>query len=359
MKKVLSKIAYGLLVAWGVISLIFFIFNVLPGDPASMMLGQRADQKSLDAIRIQMGLDKPAWKRYCYYLNDLSPISIYVSNPEDQNPWLKEKLSRSTRLISLKKYVIVLKSPWLGRSFQSGRPVSSMLGEALPNSLLLAGVSIILAFGLGTLLGVFSAFRKDSWADRSAIFLSTLGMSLPSFFAAILIAYLFAFKLGHISHLNLTGNLWEVDDLGRGMVFRPENIILPALTLGIRPLAVVLLLSRNSVLEVLGQDYIRTARAKGVSRRRLIFRHVLRNALNPVVTAVSGWFAGMLAGVVFIEYIFGWKGLGYMIVNALNFYDIPVVLGVVLVLALSFVLINIVVDGIYVLLDPRLRRSGS
>ncbi|MFC2090272.1 ABC transporter permease, partial [Bacteroidota bacterium] len=191
--------------------------------------------------------------------------------------------------------------------------------------------------------------------DRIVLIVSTIGISLPSFFTAILFGWFFAFVLGDLTHLNLTGNIYEIDDLGEGKVLVLKNLILPALTLGIRPLSVFIQLSRNSMLDVLGQDYIRTARAKGLHYTRIITHHALRNALNPVITAVSGWFASLMAGVVFVEYIFGWKGLGYLIVNALNMYDMPVVLGAVITIAAFFVLINILVDIIYAILDPKIR----
>ena len=180
-------------------------------------------------------------------------------------------------------------------------------------------------------------------------------MSLPSFFAAILIGWLFAYKLQDFTGLNLTGNLFEVDEMGQGTHLSLKNLILPAITLGIRPLSVVVQLSRNSMLDVLSQDYIRTARAKGLSFTRVLMKHALKNSMNPLVTAVSGWFASLMAGVIFVEYIFGWKGLGYVIVNALNHYDYPLVLGSVIMISLIFVVINILVDLIYAWLDPRIR----
>jgi peptide/nickel transport system permease protein len=153
----------------------------------------------------------------------------------------------------------------------------------------------------------------------------------------------------------MTGSLYEVDDMGSGSHIQWKNIILPAIVLGIRPLGVVIQLMRNSLLEVLSQDYIRTARAKGLSEIRIIRKHALKNALNPVVTAISGWFASMLAGAVFVEYIFGWNGLGKEVVEALNTLDLPVIMGSVLVIAATFVVINILVDVIYAWLDPRIR----
>jgi peptide/nickel transport system permease protein len=155
----------------------------------------------------------------------------------------------------------------------------------------------------------------------------------------------------------MTGSLYEVDDYGRGSFLQLKNLILPALTLGIRPLSVIIQLSRNSLLEVLSKDYIRTATAKGLSKFTVIFKHALRNALNPVVTAVSGWFASLLAGAVFVEYIFAWNGIGKEIVDALNKMDLPVVMGAVLFIASIFVIINILVDLIYGWLDPRIKIS--
>ena len=180
-------------------------------------------------------------------------------------------------------------------------------------------------------------------------------MSVPSFFSAILIAWLFGFVLNDLTSLNMTGSLYEVDDYGRGSFLQIKNLILPAITLGIRPLSVIIQLCRSSLLEVLGEDYIRTALAKGLNHYIVIFKHALKNALNPLITTVSGWFASMLAGAVFVEYIFGWNGIGKEIVDALNKMDLPVVMGAVLFIALIFVIINILVDIVYAWLDPRIR----
>jgi peptide/nickel transport system permease protein len=219
----------------------------------------------------------------------------------------------------------------------------------------LALTAIILAFIFGLFTGTLCAIYKDSWFDRISLIISTIGVSLPSFFTAILFGWFFAFVLADITNLNLTGNIYEIDDLGNGRVLRIKNLILPAFTLGIRPLSIIIQLSRNAMLDVLSQDYIRTARAKGLQFSKIIMKHALRNSMNPIVTAVSGWFASLMAGVVFVEYIFGWKGLGYLIVDALNQYDMPVVLGAVITIASLFVIINILVDISYSWLDPRIR----
>jgi len=353
-----GRITYGLLVILGVITVIFFLFNVLPGDPAQMMLGQRADLKNVEIIRKELGLDKPLYLQYLRYVNDLSPVSVHNKLNESSFFFLNEENYGKTNILLRFKsgWICVLKFPYMGRSFQSQRTTGAMIREALPNSLILAFCSILLAFVAGNFLGIIAAVRKDSWYDRSILILSTFGMALPSFFAAILIAWLFAYKLGNITNLNLTGNLYEINDFNGNLTLQLRNLILPAFTLGIRPLSVVVQLSRNSLLDVLNQDYIRTAFAKGLTYSRVITVHALRNSLNPVITAISGWFASMLAGVVFVEYIFGWRGLGYMIVNALNFYDLPVVMSVVITIAVIFVIVNIIVDFLYTILDPRLRK---
>jgi peptide/nickel transport system permease protein len=180
-------------------------------------------------------------------------------------------------------------------------------------------------------------------------------MSLPSFFAAIIIAWLFAFLLADYTGLSMFGSLYSVDDMGNGEYINFKNITLPALTLGIRPLAVISELTKSTVIDIMQQDYIRTARAKGLSNIVIIWRHVLKNALNPIITAVTGWFASLLAGAVFVEYIFDWKGIGVVIVDGLEKYDFPVVMGALLIICVMLVLINIITDILYGILDPRIR----
>ena len=178
-------------------------------------------------------------------------------------------------------------------------------------------------------------------------------MSVPSFFSAILFSWLFGYVWHRYTGLNMTGSLYEVDDFGMARYLNFKNLLLPAVVLGIRPLAIIIQLMRSSLIDVLAQDYILTAKAKGLSTTAILFRHALKNALNPVVTAVSGWFASLLAGAVFVEYIFGWKGLGKEIVDALNTLDIPVIMGAVVTIATLFIVINILVDYLYTLLNPQ------
>lgn len=352
-----KRLLYGFLVLLGVVTLVFFLFNVLPGDPARMMLGQRADAESIEAINRDLGRDKPIVTQYVNYLNDLSPISLHNNQDSASFFYLSSDKYNYATLLRMGSTSLVVKTPYLRRSYQSQRKVSEIISTAFPQTAVLALTAMIFALLVGITLGVVSALHKDSWVDRLSLVLSTLGMSLPSFFAAILIAWLFAYVLADWTGLNMFGNLFSVDDYGDGEYIDLKNLILPALTLGIRPLATLTQLTRNSMLEALSQDYIRTARAKGLSHRRVVVRHALRNALNPVVTSASGWLASLLAGAVFVEYVFDWKGMGVVIVDALDKYDFPVVMGAILFICVILVIINILTDLLYALLDPRIRLS--
>jgi peptide/nickel transport system permease protein len=350
-------LGYGIATLLGVITVIFFLFNVLPGDPARMMLDQREDADQLQAIREKYGFDKPIGTQYVYYLNDLSPISIH-SKSKSNYTYLGNNNFNYITLWHFNSVNVVLKYPYLRKSYQKNdKNVSEVIAETLPNTAVLAISAITIAIIVGVFFGIISALFKDSFFDKLIAVISTLGMSVPSFFSAILFAWIFGFVLHKYTNLNMTGSLYEVDDFGEKVYIQWKNLLLPAIVLGIRPLAVVIQLMRNSLLEVLSQDYIRTAKSKGLSTYKIIKTHALKNALNPVVTAISGWFASMLAGAVFIEYIFNWNGLGREIVNALNTLDLPVIMGSVLTIATVFILINILVDIIYGILDPKIRTS--
>lgn len=319
------------------------------------MLDQREDSEQLARIKKKYGFDLPIGQQYLHYLNDLSPISYHSLNPEDFSNSQRYPQEPQTCL-RIGKAQICLKTPFLRTSFRSqGKPVSSILSETFPNTLILALAAMSIAMTLGLALGLVAAQFKGSFLDRLISLIGTLGMSVPSFFSAILMAWIFGYLLAEYTGLNMTGSLYEVDPYGEGRYLAWSNLILPALTLGIRPLAVIIQLTRSSILEELGQDYIRTARAKGLSNSYILRKHALRNALNPVITAASGWFASMLAGAVFVEYIFGWNGLGKQIVEALNQLDLPVVMGAVLLIAITFVIISILVDLLYAWIDPRVR----
>lgn len=347
------KLLYSLTVLLGIVTVVFLLFTALPGDPARLMLGQRADQSEVEMIRKDLGLDLPIFTQYLVYLNDLSPLAFYNRSDEESPYYFKLDEHESSNVVwSGSSTNVVLKAPYLRRSYQSQQTVTAIVLEALPSTAVLAVSAITIATVLGILFGIIGALFKGQWPDKLLMVFSIFGMSLPSFVAAILIMWLFAYLLGHITGLEVTGSLYEIDEFeGKKIVLK--NLILPAITLGVRPLAVFMQLTRNSMLEVLSMDYVRTATAKGLSFRTVVMKHALRNALNPVITAISGWLASLLAGAVFVEIVFGWKGLGLIMLNALNTYDLPVVMGCIILVAVIFVLINMLVDILYGIFDPR------
>ncbi len=349
MKRKLGSILYAISVLWGVVTLVFFLFNVLPGDPARITMGQRSDLASIENVRKELHLDKPVWKRYVLYLNDLSPISLHQDNNTNVQKYNGIKIIGAKDGTSL-----FIKQPYLGRSYQSKKLVATMLSEALPGTLVLALAAMLFATIFGIALGVLAALYKGTVWDSTAIITSVAGISTPSFFAGLIIAFVGGYLLKDITGLNMTGSLWEYDINGN-KYFSIKNLILPALTLGIRPLAIIAQLTRSALLDVLHQDYIRTAYAKGLKKWQVIWRHALPNALIPVVTAISGWLAELLAGSFFVEFIFGWKGLGKLTVEALEKFDFPVVTGAILVSATIFILVNVLTDLLYKKIDPRIK----
>jgi len=345
----IRKFLYGSAVMLGIVVVVFFLFNILPVDPARMTQGQRADVQSLQAVRKEFGLDKSVPVQFVYYLNDLSPLGVH-----ENTLTARQKYHYITLLHFSQHKVIALKWPYLRRSYQTSKDVASLLMEVVPNTLILATTAMLFAIVIGVFLGIVSAIHKDTWIDRSALAFSTLGISAPSFFAGIIIAWIFGFVLSKYTGLNMSGSLYSYDPF-KGRVIIWKNLLLPMVTLGFRPLAIIVQLTRNAMLDVLGQDYIRTARAKGLSEHTIIYRHALKNALNPVITAIATWFASLLAGSFFVEYIFGYNGLGKTTVNALEMSDFPVVMGAILFIAFIFVVINILVDVVYVWIDPRVK----
>ncbi len=343
---IIKKLLYGLLVLAGVTVLVFFLFQGF-GDPSRLVMGQTGNAATQAAILDELNLDDPKWKQFISYVNDVSPLSVHTKKDIADNDLRGLFLGGNTKL--------ALKLPYLRKSYQTRAPVWQILMEALPGTLLLAFSAMLIAIIIGIPLGVISAVKQNTWVDNTAIFSSILGISAPSFFTGIVMAYVFGFVLNDYTGLNITGNWFDMDATTGEKKLTLQNLVLPAITLGIRPLAIITQLTRSSMLDVLNQDYIRTAYAKGLSRSHVIWRHGLRNALNPVITAVTGWFAELLAGAFFIEYIFGWKGIGKVTVDALEKLDFPVVMGSVLISAAFFILINILADILYGIVDPRIR----
>ncbi|NCT94650.1 MAG: ABC transporter permease [Chitinophagaceae bacterium] len=340
---IFRKLFYGLLVLAGVVVVVFFLFQGF-GDPARLVLGQTGDSATIKNIRRELALDQPRWKQFVGYLNDVSPLAVHTQT-EIQEKQLKGFFIGGETKIGIKW-------PYLRRSYQTKKQVGEVLLEAIPGTLTLAIAAMLLATLLGVFLGVVAAINKGSWMDTGAVMSSIVGISAPSFFMGIVLAYLFGFVLSNYTGLQMTGSLYDIDPFG-GKSLQLKNLILPAITLGIRPLAIITQLTRSAMLDVLNQDFIRTAYAKGLNKRRVVWLHALRNALNPVITAVTGWFAELLAGAFFVEYIFGWKGIGKITVDALEKLDFPVVMGSVLITATFFILVNILADILYGWVDPR------
>ena len=346
LKFFLKKILYSFSILLGVVALVFIMFQGF-GDPARMIVGQTGDKKTMDNIRKDLYLDQPKWKQFMLYLNDVSPICFHTQADIDKKKLNGFFIGGNTKM--------GLKFPYLRKSYQTKKEVGKMLIEALPGTLLLAFAAMLFATFFGILLGTIAAVKKGTWLDTSAVFTSIIGISAPSFFMAILIAYFFGVVLHNYTGLNLTGSWFDIDEVTGEKYITIKNLILPAFTLGIRPLAIITQLTRSAMLDVLNQDYIRTAYAKGLSSKQVVFKHALRNALNPVITAITGWFAELLAGAFFIEFIFGWKGIGKLTVDALEKLDYPVVMGAVLFSACIFIVVNMLADVLYKMVDPRIK----
>lgn len=344
---IFKRLGYGILVLIGVVSVVFSLFNFLPVDPARLTLGQRADVESVEAIRKELGLDQPKWKQFLMYLNDVSPLAVHGRSPEQQAKY------KYVTLVPLGERVVAVKKPYLRRSYQSKREVSEILLTALPKTAILAVSAIVIACIIGITLGMLAAVKQHSWFDHAAMSLSVVGISVPSYLSAMILGYLFGILWHDWTGLNHVGDLTAFDDFGNEYL-EFKNLILPAVALGIRPIGIIFQLTRSAMLDVLSQDYIRTARAKGLAFWQVLYKHALRNAMNPVLTTVSGWFASLLAGAYFVELIFDIKGLGFVTVINLLQFDFPVAMGAVLFTATIFVIVNILVDILYGVLDPRI-----
>ena len=291
--------------------LIFLLLEILPGDPAAVILGVGAQEDTLRALRAELGLDLPAPVRY---LN-----------------WLGEVLQGD-----------------LGRSYTYDTPVQELLLNRVELSLPLALLAILLSTGIAIPLGVFAASRHRKVADTSIMGFVQFGVAVPNFWFAILLILLFSVKLGWFSAGGFAG--WDA-----GWIPAFKSLVLPAVALALPQAAILARVTRSSVLETVQEDYIRTARAKGLSRSQALWRHAVRNALIPVVTILGLQFSFLLAGTIIIENVFYLPGVGRLLFQAIAQRDLMVVKNLVLVLAATVVLINFLVDLLYAVLDPRLR----
>ena len=294
---------------------VFTVLEVLPGDPAALMLGLNAQPDTLAALRAQMGLDRPLAVRYLDWVGGLLQGD-------------------------------------LGVSYTYGRPVSTLIAERVALSLPLALLAIVLSTLLAIPLGVLAAARRNRASDVAVMGFTQLGVAVPNFWFAILLILVFAVQLGWLPAGGFAG--WDA-----GLLPALRSLALPALALALPQAAILARVTRSAMLETLSEDYIRTARAKGLSRTRTLWRHALRNALIPVVTIMGLQFSFLLAGTIIIEQVFYLPGLGRLIFQAIAQRDLIVVESLVILLAATVVLVNFLVDLLYVVLDPRLRHRGG
>jgi ABC-type dipeptide/oligopeptide/nickel transport system permease component len=295
---------------FGTSILVFFILHLAPGDPATIIAGPTAPPEVVANIRAQLGLDQPLLVQY----------------------W---------------RYVSQAMRGDLGRSIMSRRAVSDEVATAFLNTFELVIAARIWSLLVAIPLGAVAAVKRRSIFDRLATVTALLGLSLPIFWIGLMAIWLFAFTLGWLPVSGRGGPPWTLEGL--------RHLVLPALTLGGVQVPALARLTRSSLLEALGQDYVRTARAKGLAERLVVAKHALRNALLPVVTIVGLQFAGLLGGAVVTETIFSWPGLGRLAVTAILTRDFPLVQGAILVAAVTFVTINLIVDLLYAVLDPRIK----
>ena len=311
-----------LLVVWTVVSLVTLLIELVPGSPATTILGETATAEQIAAFNIKHGLDRPAF--------------FFSYSSEDGVSWngLNNRYA---------EYFGGLLHGDLGRSFRTDRPVMDMIFDRYPATIKLALASMLVAIGIALPLGVLAGTHKNGLIDNIASFIALLGISLPTFVIGPFLVYIFAIQLGW---LRPGGSLY------------PEDIILPAVTLGAALSAILTRMIRSSVIEELGEDYVRTARAKGLSERTVVYKHVLKNGLIPVVTILGLQLGVLLAGAIITERIFSWQGLGLLLLeDGIAKRDYRLVQGCVLVISVTYILANSLTDLVYGWLDPRIRLS--
>ncbi len=307
-KYIVRRLVMMIPVLIGVTFIVFFIMSLTPGDPAAIILGDQASAETLALKRIELGLDKPLLVRYATYMANLVKGD-------------------------------------LGRSYRNQISVASQVWDKFPNTAILAVAGILVALLIGIPIGILSAKKQYTTMDNSAMVLSLVGVSMPNFWLGLLLSLFFALKLGWLPS----------QGMGRGFFPLLRSLILPAFTLGTGAAATVVRMTRSSMLEVIRQDYISTARAKGITEKQITKKHMLKNALIPIVTAVGLQFGQLLGGAMLTETIFSWPGLGRLMVDSITSKDIPMVLGSVIFMAVMFSFVNLLVDILYAFLDPRIK----
>ena len=304
---ILQRLLSALLVIFGVVSIVFLLIHMIPGDPVEIMLGESASTADREVLRSALGLDQPVWLQFQQYLAGLLQLDM-------------------------------------GNSIHFRRPVSDLLLERLPATGLLAAVTLLITVLLALPLGILAAVRRDSPWDSGAMTFSMLGVSIPNFWLGPILILVFSLWLGWFPVSGRSGF---------------GSVILPALTLSTGLIAVLSRMVRSSMLEVLGEDYIRTAKAKGLPPRRVILQHGLRNAMLPVITLLGLQLGALLAGAVITETVFSWPGVGLLTIESIQSRDYPVVQACVLLISVTYVLVNLLTDLAYAWIDPRIRLGGQ
>lgn len=299
------KILYTIPVLWGVVTVVFIVINIVPGDPVAIMTGQRGDEATLNKIRADMGLDLPIGEQYVRFLAQLCKGD-------------------------------------LGTSYRNNEPVAQAIASRFWATGKLALGALLIGTLIGVAAGVISAVKKYSMFDYTAMFIAIAGVSAPVFWVGLLLLLLFAYTLGWVPGVGY----------GDGSF---KYLILPMITLGVRPAALTARLSRSCMLEVMNQDYIRTAKAKGLKKYAVVIKHAMKNAMIPVVTVIGTQISSLLSGAVLTESIFAWPGIGRLSVDSLLARDLPMVRGVVVFMAVTFLISNLLVDISYGFIDPRIR----
>ena len=329
-----KRLIYLVIMLLGVATLVFILTKLIPGDPVTANLSQRAlsDPEIVAAYKLRYGLDKPLITQYLYYMRNLIQLD-------------------------------------LGTSIRTGNGVLSELGRCFPATIELALWSIVIASALGVFFGIISAIRRNSVIDQVVRAISVTGVSVPSFWLALLVLFFFYYKLhlmpgpgrlgtGFVPPVTVTG-LYVIDALLEGdlpkTVDAIRHLILPSCVLAAFTMGLITRTTRSNLLDVMSTDYIRTARAKGLSRSRLIVRHALGNALIPVLTVIGLGLGNLLGGMVLVETIFNWPGVGQFAYQSVMSADFPAIIGVALLIALNYMVINTVVDILYGVIDPRVR----
>ncbi|MDH3831927.1 MAG: ABC transporter permease [Gammaproteobacteria bacterium] len=303
---ILQRLLGALFVIFGVVSIVFLLIHLIPGDPVEIMLGESASTTDREALRVALGLNQPLWVQFQQYLAGLLQFDM-------------------------------------GNSIHFRRPVSDLLLERLPATGLLAAMTLLITLVLALPLGIIAAVRRDTVWDSGAMTFSMLGVSIPNFWLGPILILVFSLWLG-----------WFPVSGRNGF----DSVVLPALTLSTGLIAVLSRMVRSSMLEVLGEDYMRTARAKGLASQQVILHHGLRNALLPVITLLGLQLGALLAGAVITETVFSWPGVGLLTIESIQSRDYPVVQACVLLISVTYVLVNLLTDLAYAWIDPRIRLGG-